>query len=194
MKTGKEEKIGEIIKFLKNIEGIEKVKILSDTEKNELLKIEEKCEKSILMGLMPGINEGVREAISRTFTIAAITNDDFKWPTKGTIRFLYKGEIIGEDVRDQEELLALKNMGNKIIGGMFVLYTEKMNNLGIKNLRNATLVIPPLNLSWNNKVPNADRIIIGSPSPPTDLYIKENIFGEKDVKGKGSILIGFELT
>ncbi|MEM0216667.1 MAG: hypothetical protein QW612_03895 [Candidatus Bathyarchaeia archaeon] len=83
---------------------------------------------------MPGINQDVREAISRIFTVAAITNDEFEWPIRGTVKFVYRGEIIGEEIRDENELRMLKNEGNRIIGDIFVLYSDKIRELGIVNL------------------------------------------------------------
>jgi DNA polymerase sigma len=174
--------IEKIIEFISKIKGIEDVILLKEEQKNEIMKIEEKAEKSMLMGLMPGINQGVREAISRKFTIAAITNNDFEWPEKGTVKFVFEGKIIGEDVRGKE-LEKLKKEGKKIIGDVFVLYDEK-------NLRKAKLIVSPLELPWIKEIPYAKNVVIGSPSPPTDLYIKKIM--NKDGEGKGTILIGFE--
>ncbi|MCS7130350.1 MAG: hypothetical protein NZ872_02910, partial [Archaeoglobaceae archaeon] len=118
------------------------------------------------------------------------TNDDLEWPIKGTVRFVYRGEIIGEEIRDCEELERLKREGNRVIGDIFVLYSEKIQKLGIRDLREAILVIPPLELSWIKKVPHAKHVVVGSPSTPSDICIKRimNWMG-----GGGSIVIGFEL-
>lgn len=180
----------EIFEFLKTVRGIEDLKLMTESEKKELMKIEERAEKASLMGLMPGINQGVREALSRTFVIAGITNDDLEWPIKGTVRFVYRGEIIGEEIRDCEELERLKREGNRVIGDIFVLYSEKIQKLGIRDLRETTLVIPPLELSWIDKVPHAKCVVVGSPSTPSDLYIKKIM---NWTRGGGSIVIGFEL-
>ncbi|MDI9610811.1 MAG: hypothetical protein QFX36_05735 [Archaeoglobales archaeon] len=183
-------KMAEVMDFLKSLKGVEDLKLLTESERKEILRIEEQAEKASLMGLMPGINQGVREALLRTFVLAGITNDEFEWPIKGTVRFVYKGEVIGEEIRDKEELEKLKSEGNRVIGDIFVLYSEKIAKLGITDLRIATLVIPPLELSWLNKVPHAKRVVVGSPSTPSDLYIKK-LMNWKG--GGGSVLIGFEL-
>ncbi|MDK2796333.1 MAG: hypothetical protein PWQ58_1532, partial [Archaeoglobaceae archaeon] len=73
-------KLEEIMSFLKSLKGIKSLKILTEAEKREALRREESAEKTCLMGLMPGINKGVREALSRTFTISATTTDEFEWP------------------------------------------------------------------------------------------------------------------
>ncbi|MDI9643338.1 MAG: hypothetical protein QFX37_07440 [Archaeoglobales archaeon] len=183
-------KMAELMEFLKSLRGFEDLKLLTESERKEILRIEGQAEKASLMGLMPGINQGVREALSRTFVLAGITNDEFEWPIKGTVRFVYKGEVIGEEIRDKEELEKLKSEGNRVIGDIFVLYSEKIAKLGITDLRIATLVIPPLELSWLNKVPHAKRVVVGSPSTPSDLYIKKLMNWKGD---GGSVLIGFEL-
>ncbi|TDA30511.1 MAG: hypothetical protein DSO00_01185 [Archaeoglobi archaeon] len=102
-------KMQEILEFLRSLKGIEDVKLLTESEKRELMRIEEQAEKSSLMGLMPGINQGVREAIGRTFTVAAITNNEFEWPKRGTVKFIYRGEVIGEEIRGEEKLRKLKS-------------------------------------------------------------------------------------
>jgi len=79
----------------------------------------------------------------------------------------------------------------KSIGDIFVLYTQKIEMLNLRNLRDAMLVIPPLELSWTKEVPHAKRVVVGSPSTPTDLCIKR-IMGKKE-DGKGTVLIGFEI-
>lgn len=183
-------KINAIINFLKSIKGIREVRLLTNLEKEELIRIEEEAEKAMLMGLLPGVNQGVREALSRTFVLAAITDNDFEWPIRGTVKLVYEGELIGEDVRDRKELERLKNEGNKVMADSFVLYVEKMSRLGIKRFKDMTLVIAPLDLSWTKEVPYAKHVVVGSPSPLTDLCIKR-IMGWKE--GGGTILIGFEL-
>lgn len=182
--------IEEIMSFLKSLKGIKEVKLLTELEKKELMEIEEGAERSALMGLMPGINQGVREALLRTFTVAAITDNEFEWPKKGILKFIYKGEVIGEEVRDEDELRNLKDKGNRVIADFIVLYSHKMAELGIKNLRDATLVIAPLELPWVRRVPHAKHVVVGSPSTPSDLYIKRIM---KWKNNGGSILIGFEL-
>ncbi|MDK2876957.1 MAG: hypothetical protein PWQ22_1367 [Archaeoglobaceae archaeon] len=183
-------KLEEIMSFLKSLKGIKSLKILTEAEKREALRREESAEKTCLMGLMPGINKGVREALSRTFTISATTTDEFEWPEKGTVKFVYKGEVIGEEIRCKEELERLRREGNRIIGEIFVIYDEKLRELGVDKLRDCVLVIAPLELPWVEKLPHAKHVVVGSPSVPTDLYLKRIMGAEEE---GGTIIVGFEL-
>ena len=82
---GEKNRIKDALEFISSVKGIKKLKLLSKQEKEEVLRYEREAEKRCLMGLMPGVNQGVREAVSRTYTVAALTTDEFEWPKKGTI-------------------------------------------------------------------------------------------------------------
>jgi len=82
---GEKNRIKDALEFISSVNGIKKLKLLSKQEKEEVLRYEREAEKRCLMGLMPGVNQGVREAVSRTYTVAALTTDEFEWPKKGTI-------------------------------------------------------------------------------------------------------------
>ncbi|MCD5425736.1 MAG: hypothetical protein LRZ92_04660 [Methanosarcinaceae archaeon] len=186
----KKSKIDEIINFLKSLRGIENIKLLTNKEKKEILEIEKSAEKLSLMGLMPGVNQGVRDALSRTYTLSLIATNDFKWPERGIVKLIYKGVVLGEDVLNKKELKRLENNGNRVIGGAFVLYSDKINEIGTEKLNECILAISSLDLPWTENIPCAKYVIVGSPSPPTDLYIK-NIMNLNEKEG--TVLIGFEI-
>jgi len=190
-RTQKDEKIKDILNFMLSIKGIYKVKLLNEQEKRYILELEEQAEKKVLMGLMPGVNQGVRDALSRNFTAAAITQNEFEWPKKGLIRIVHDNEILGEDVRDQEELEKLKRKGYKVIANYIVIYKyDRLKKLG--GFKNTTLVVASLDLAWTREVPHSCRVVVGSPSLPADIFIKK-IMGIETESGFGSILVGFDL-
>lgn len=188
-----ETKIKEIIDYIRSVKGIKDVRLLKDGEKREIGLSEKDAEKLVLMGLMPGINYGIREALARSFTLAGITTEEFEWPIRGTVKFLYRGVVVGEEVRDNAELKQFEKDGDRIIGGTFVLFADKIRVCGLKNLNECTLIIDSLDLSWIREIPYTKYAVIGSPSPPTDLCIKK--FLNIDNTGRlGSVLIGFEIV
>ncbi len=183
-----------ILDFLLSIKGIRKVRLLSDEERRIVLELEREAEKRVLMGLMPGVNLGVREALSRDFTVAAITQDEFEWPERGLIKIMCDDEVLGEDVRSQEELESLKREGHKVIANYIVIYRDKYDKFkSLGGFRGVTLVVAPLELKWTKEIPNARRVVVGSPSQPADAFLKK-LMGLEEERGRlGSILIGFDL-
>ncbi|MEM1985089.1 MAG: hypothetical protein QXW76_07485, partial [Candidatus Korarchaeum sp.] len=140
-----DERITAILNFILSIKGILKLRLLNDYEKNIIMKLEEKAEKNILMGLMPGLNVGVREALSRDFTLIGITDNNFEWPRRGIVKMIYNDEVLGEDVRDEKELEVLKREGHKILANYIVIYRDKYEKLKeIGGFKAVTLIVAPL--------------------------------------------------
>jgi len=122
--------------------------------RNERFDLSEKdAEKLALMGLMPGTNYGIREALARSFTLAGITTEEFEWPIRGAVKFLYRDVVVGEKVRDNAELKQFEKDGDRIIGDSFVLFADKIKVCGLKNLNGCTLIIDSLDLSWIREIP-----------------------------------------
>jgi hypothetical protein len=71
-----DKKLSIIIDYIKSVKGIEYVKPLNNNEKKTILNLEEETMKK--SALRPGVDIGVREAIARPFTLAAITNNLLK--------------------------------------------------------------------------------------------------------------------
>ncbi|MCS7102964.1 MAG: hypothetical protein NZ992_03680 [Candidatus Korarchaeum sp.] len=188
-----DDNITEILKLILSIKGILKIKLLNEHEKKIILELESRAEKNILMGLMPGINRGVREALSRSITLAAITDNDFEWPDRGLVKMIYNDEVLGEDIRNERELEILKKEGHKILANYIVIYKDKYEKLKeIGGFKAVTLVVAPLDLPWTKEVPRASSVVVGSPSPPADIFIK-GIMNVENTENKGSILIGIDL-
>lgn len=187
------EKVKKALDFILSIKGVLRVKLLNESEKRIVLELEGSAEKRVLMGLMPGINQGVREALSRSFTVAAITSNAFEWPKRGLIKIVIDGEVLGEDVRDHEELENLKREGHVVLANFIVIHKDKYEKFRrVGGFRGTTLVVAPLDLPWVKRIPHAQRAVVGSPSPPADIFIKK-LLGLSEEGPLGSILIGFDL-
>ncbi|XRH75257.1 MAG: hypothetical protein ACO0C9_07115 [Candidatus Methanosuratincola verstraetei] len=171
---------------LRRIEGIISVKELTEEEKSEVLKLEEQAEKGVLMGLCRGINIGVREALKKAKVFACATDRCFKWPQSSYIKIVCGEEVIGEDVNEQQRLERLKCEGN-IVAGTLVFYRDKMRLF--KDRRDETMVqILPLEMGEIL----GKKVVVGSPSPPADLFLKSRMGIDTGCTGLGTVLIGID--
>lgn len=176
----------EIANELKKICGILAVKELTEEEKNEVLRLECEAEKGVLMGLCKGINVGIREALKKDRVYACATNNSFKWPEGSYIRIICGEEVIGEDINDSSKLEELKSKGH-IVAGTLVFYRDKMQLF--RDRREDTRVhILPL------EMPEVlgKRVVVGSPSPPADLYLKRRMGIDTEDKALGTVIVGVE--
>jgi len=180
--------IEKVLEALKKVKGVVEPIVLSVEDRNKILELERQAEKRTLMGIWPGVNIGVREALNRQVVVAALTTEEFQWPIK-TVELVCNGEVIGEQV-SFEEAERLKEKGNIVIGN-FVIYKEKFIKADKAKVK---LLILPLKLE-ELKVEGVKDLVVGSPSVPADLYIKSIIGLSKASKYRncGSIIVGFNL-
>lgn len=181
-----EDVIRAFIQALQRVKGIKAVRVLSEEERQRVLELEAEAERRALMGLMPGKNLGVREAVARRFVLAAIIDMEFKWPDEPRLRLVCEGEeigieLVGEDPED------MRRRGYVVIGN-FAIKKDKMHLLRERR-KQCSIEILPLKLSIPSEVKGIKDLVVGSPSPPADEYLKRlfEIQGE----GLGTIIIGF---
>jgi len=196
----REERIGEVTRKLSEIESIRKVEVLPGEWKERILELEEKVGKRVLMGLATADNEGVREALQRDVTLILLEGPGCEL-CKGqkTLYLMNQGELAGEHVVDPAEIERLKGDPSVLfLGDDFVLYTDtfpKGEELTEKiKKRELLCVFPPLRIPILEGVEGIRDCVLGWPSPPIDLFLKERISGE-DTKDQtmGTYLLGFNL-
>lgn len=166
------------------LKGIVKVALLSKEDVAEVERLEREAEGKVLMGLCKGINLGVREALGRRAVYACITNSSLRWPKTSLVKIICDGETIGEDIYDEVELERLKKEGNIVVGNL-VFYKEKMR-LMKENREKISIIMLPL------RIPELEGqgTVVGSPSPPADLYLKKRLGAPQDDPNIGTIIIG----
>jgi len=191
MMSLKESALREVLREISRVKGIIKVKVLGRKEIDEVLRLEQEAEKRVIMGLVRGINLGIREALKREIVVAALTTMEFKWPEHGTIQMRYQGEVLGEEVLDPWEMKRLEAEGHWVMNG-FVIYRDVIEKVGRDKLKDIIVTIAPLPLP-QLKIPRVKDLVVGSPSLPTDLYIKKIIGASQREEGIGSVVIGFNL-
>jgi hypothetical protein len=169
---------------LAKLKGIVKVRRLSEVEIESAKDFESQAEGKVLMGLCPGTNVGFREALAKKNVFVCLTDEKLVWPSCSYLKLLCGDEIIGQDIYDEAELQRRKEEGNMVAGNL-VFYREKM---GILRERRSDLRV--LMLPMEIKELCACGAVVGSPSPPTDLYLKRLLDADMENRHLGTIVVG----
>lgn len=166
------------------LKGVTKVVLLGQEERAVVEKLESEAEEKVLMGFCKGKNLGVREALGKKTVYACLTDTSLRWPKTSLIKIVCGEETIGEDIYDEERLEKLKNEGNIVLGNL-VLYKDKMR-LMRENREKICVLMLPL------RIPELETLgmVVGSPSPPADLYLKKKMGASEDDPKIGTIIVG----
>jgi len=176
-------KVEEVLKGLK---GIVKVKRLTEEERAEIIMLEQEAEGNIMMGICPGSNVGLAQAICKREVFGCITDDTMVWPSCSYIKVICGDDVIGQDIYDEKELERLKGEGN-IVAGNLVFYRCKIKILKERRDEMRVHMLPM-------QIPELVTCgaVVASPSPPTDLYLKSRLGQDGGDSRLGSIIVGID--
>lgn len=186
-----------IILNLKEGKGIVEVHPLLDRDREKILRIEQEAQEKSFMGLGSVINTGVKDTLDCDVVYVALTSMEFEWGGFPSLVMKKGQEIVGEDILDKERIARVQQERDVwLMGGTFVVYKDKVefpHDLLKKACHFETPFIP---VKWC--IIEDDRfrchdIIFCNPTTPSDLFLKQQYFGGKDVAGSGTILVGVKL-
>ena len=184
--------IDEAEKILRGIKGIVDVERLNDEDRAEILNLEQRAEQILMMGLAKTVNRGLRDAIDRDVTYAAIHDPDLRHPPGPTVIWVRGEEIIGEEVWDKAIIEKLKNRGDVLfIGEGFILYAEKIRRM---QKTEVTVVFPSLPVPELQSIDKIESVVSATLSAPADLHVKRKLGWSTTDPKIGTILIGFNLV
>jgi len=184
--------IDEVEKVLQSIKGIVDVERLNNQGRAEILDLEQKAEQVLMMGLAKTVNRGLRNAIDRDVTYAAIHDPDLRHPPGSTVIWVREDEIIGEEVWDKAIIEELKKREDVLfIGEGFILYTDKIRRMQKTEM---TVVFPGLPVPELQDIDKIGDIVSATLSAPADLHIKRKLGWSTTDPKIGTILIGFNLV
>jgi len=172
---------------LEGLKGVLGIKILSQEEREAILKLEEEAEKHVLYGLGKGLNTGLREILKRDIILAIANDNEFEWPPEPAIQLVCNNEIIGEEIKSPEKVEEYKKQGH-VIAGNLVIYKDKTRL--VMSARNFTLTFPPMSFKLFEKINEFTDVISASPCPPSHLFICEKM-GKENIPG--TLLVGFNI-
>ena len=179
-------------KILRGIKGIVHVERLSNEERAEILDLEQKAEQILMMGLARTVNRGLRNAIDRDVTYAAIHDPDLRHPPGSTVIWVREDEIIGEEVWDKAVVEEIKKREDVLfIGEGFVLYADKIRRMQKTEM---TVVFPGLPVPELQSIGKIEHVVSATLAAPADIYVKKKLGWSTADPKIGTILVGFNLV
>lgn len=181
-------------KKLRESKGVQAIRLLGEDEKKLLLKTETIVEDKIVWSMCSTLNEGIREAIQRDYTIATVMNTSiFEYPHHPLMKMLYNGIVVGEQIPDLDMIVELKkDRTNFFLWEDFVIYIPRlpMEKGAKQKLR---LVYLKREAPQLEGIPCVERGVIGIPSSEGDALIKEILSFPSQDPMTGSCLLGFNI-
>lgn len=192
----KEKVMSKVVSVLKSSKGVHVTCELSKDDRKIILQLEKEAEKRVLGGLGRSFNAGLRRALEREVLIVFLHDENYEWPPE-TVQLICMGEVIGEEIRTKEKLQEVKEKGDAILAGdTFVLYKDKVRQLGGVSSGLAYFLFPPLTIPELKEVNEICNVVAAMPCTPGDMCIKEimkrqgvNVLNPK----LGTALVGFNI-
>jgi hypothetical protein len=140
-------------------------------------------------------NEGVRDALDREYAVALIIDTSlFQYPHHPHMSVIWKDQIVGEQVNDDDRIQELKkDRFNFFLWDTFVIYMKKLpkapkdrNQIRFVYRRRAPRQLKGLSRVYNT--------VFGTPSTESDLLIKKMLQVTANEAIIGTCLIGFNFT
>lgn len=188
----KEEIIEKVKNKITEMPGVCDVFTLNDEDIEIIREQEKKAEEMTLMGIGRGDNQGVKEVIDRDVAMVFTTTKEFEWPCSPQVILMKEGEKIGEDMDDTEKLKEYEETGDALVIGNIVIYDKSSISSLTGSSSPLIVVMPPKDCPTVDEVSETRDVVMGSPSPPTDEYLKNRMKAECEV-GMGTFLIGFNI-
>ena len=185
----------EIIDNVKNsitqMQGVGNTLLLNEDDREIIRELEKKADEMTLMGLGRGDNKGVKAVLKNDVIFAFTTNMNFCWPEGPNVILMHDGCVVGQDVDDEAKLEEVKTCKDKLVIGNIVIYdTSVLKKMDVKN-NPLIVVLPPKPCADVEAVDEVCNVVLASPSPPSDEYLKEKM-GLENLHGTGTFLLGFD--
>ena len=159
------------LRELSELRGVAKVRLLTEGERAEVLRLEEEHSRRPLKGLGAPRNVGVAECLRRKHVVAMLTTDEFEWPPGPYALIRVCGVVVGE----------VRECG-------IVFFRERVARVARSRCSREVVFLPlrppePLARRFRN-------LIFASPSPPSHSYLVKLVGAEGE--GLGTMLAGFD--
>ncbi|MBC7120649.1 MAG: hypothetical protein H5T33_03600 [Candidatus Methanosuratus sp.] len=188
---------GSLMERLINVKGIIDTILLPAELKREILA-SEICEESNTGGFFLKYNAGIREALKRDYVLAALTDENYTYPSE-PVELIYLGDTVGVEIRDKSLLEEYrKDQNAMLLGDSFVIFKDRLPSNSVRKALAGEIkvFIPPMSVGV--EAPDGIHgLVLGMPSTSTDLLLK-NWLKERGIdvskKDLGVVLIGFNIN
>lgn len=182
-----------ITKALESLKGVIKLKLLNTNERNGILEVEKREEEKIVWGMCRSINQGVREAVDREFTVAMVIDSArFEYPYHPHMTIRYRDVVVGEEVSEERASELKKEKTNIFLGDKFVVYFHRIpREPEAREELRLHYLARPFNVLGGTAT--ACDCVLGVPSVEGDAKLKEILKVQRTEPEIGTCLIGYNL-
>lgn len=176
---------------MKSLKGVIKIKLLSTEEKKTILEVEKREEDKIAWGMCKSINQGVREALNREYTVGIIIDSSkFQYPYHPHMVIKYKNETIGEEVTEEKAAELRSEKTNIFLAENFVVYLHKIPREPEAREKIRLYYLPrPFEIPIKPSV--ISSCVLGVPSVEGDRKLKELLSIDMKALEIGTCLVGY---
>jgi len=183
-----------ILKTLRDCRGVKTLKVLTADEKKKILEVEEKAEERVAYGMCKTLNQGIKEALNRDYTVAIIMDTSiFKYPHHPYILMVYDDTIVGEQVKDLKRIEELKrDRANFFLWDTFVIYNQRLPKER-EERQKLRIIYPPREALQLEGINCVIKGTFGTPSSEGDILLKKLFLFDSSNSMIGTGLIGFDI-
>jgi len=187
-----EPRLETVLRTLRECRGVIATKLLSETEKAEILDVESRVEERIVFGMCKSLNSGMREALQREFTLAMVIQTvEFEYPHHPYMIMSCGDQVVGELIYDKKKVEELRTTPtNLFLWENFVIYIKKIPR-NPKERGEMRLVYLPRKPIQLEAVPFVKDGVFGTPSTEGDALIKRVLAIQSKEPVIGTCLVGF---
>jgi hypothetical protein len=179
--------VEEVIDIIKKIDGTLDVQKLSDQDKEALIKIESSHNNDII----PVINKGLDECLSKEFCLVLLKTEEFRIPPEPTVLLVTdSGRILGQELISPEDREEYADKDNVIfLSNNFIIF--KPDNMARSAVVEKELfILPAIPFPELDNVMTISDVVSCSPSTLGDRYLR-NKYSYPDDPHLATIIVAF---
>ncbi|MGB7969061.1 MAG: hypothetical protein WCF28_05745 [Methanobacterium sp.] len=174
------------IDIIKKLDGAVDVQELSKDDRKTLIEIESHHNNDII----PVVNKGLNECLTREFCLVLLKTEDFRIPSEPTVLLVTdSGRILGQELISPEDKKKYAHNDNVVfLSNNFIIFKpDKLSrSMGEKEL----FILPAIPFQELNDVLTIKDVVSCSPSTLGDKYLKEK-YNYPDDPHLATIIVAF---
>jgi len=183
-----------VLEKLRGCRGFKTLKVLTTNERRHILEVEKKAEERIAYGMCRTLNQGIKEAIQRDYTVAVVMDTSiYEYPHHPYVLMVCDDAIVGEQVKDLKRIEELKrDRSNFFLWDNFVIYTQRLPKEQ-EERQKLRIVYPPRETLQLEGITYVEKGTFGTPSTDGDTLVKKLLSFTSNDSVMGTCLIGFNI-
>jgi hypothetical protein len=175
------------IEIIKNLKGAVDVQKLSEEDKKALMKIESSRNNDVI----PVVNKGLNECLSREFCLVLLKTEEFRIPPKPTVLLVTdSGRILGRELISKEDKNEYANSDDVIfLSNNFIIFKPD-NTKRSRGIEKESFILPAIPFPELEDIITISDVVSCSPSTLGDAYIK-NRYNYPDDPHLATIIVAF---